>query len=441
MEEERRTHELSKQIQQEREQEELAKIAGKSSQLDRGIDWMYNHGQECAKEDAVKEQEEYLLGKRIGSTSFAAGDFATAVDGAEGVNKVLAEQEKHLAEGQHDSKPAAVWTEPSVAEKNESFRQRMEDPMYAVTLKAREMERAMANKAKLYEKVTGKTAVVVDKEEEKSRRKKDKKKKHKKRLRRRHEEDLTSDSDSYSYRRSSKRRRSRSPTSYIRSDDKEKEHHRKRRSRSPERRRDHDRHSYRERNMDSYDSRDLHYHTSRHYNAVRKSPTRRDYDNDYPRSHRPHDRDSDGRDHSQTMNNARKDEYEQARKYGLQGGSIGNVHDLGPNAEIMRRKREEREAEKKQRESAGRSRQMTPEERAAALREMQRNAHSRREHVNDRSKDHSHNDVDERRARGGGSFLNDMKREAHGIDGTGLSMCDRIQQNRHTNQRSHESFL
>ena len=89
-----KTQELAKQIQQEREQEELEKISGKKGpKLDRGIDWMYQGPTgELAKEDSERKAEEFLLGKEFVGEGATQGDFDNG-DQDQGINTVLRQQE------------------------------------------------------------------------------------------------------------------------------------------------------------------------------------------------------------------------------------------------------------------------------------------------------------------------------------------------------------
>ena len=195
-----KAQELAKQIQQEREQEELDKIAGKSSgsRMDRGIDWMY-HGHEkeseIAKQDAAKKSEEYLLGKEFVPDT-VKGDLAAAAEETQGMNAVVTtastqQSTDNLEDG--ESKPPA-WSEPSVAERNEAFRMRHEDPMFAVTHQQVQKKQEFEKKKELFERVTGKTAITISKEErakldEDRRERKRKHKKRHKREHKRHEKD------------------------------------------------------------------------------------------------------------------------------------------------------------------------------------------------------------------------------------------------------------
>mmetsp|Transcript_14112 Transcript_14112/g.19763 ORF Transcript_14112/g.19763 Transcript_14112/m.19763 type:complete len:192 (-) Transcript_14112:134-709(-) len=143
-----KTKELAKQIQQEKEQEELDRIAGKkSNQLDRGIDWMYQGGTgEAAKEEAAKTAEEYLLGKEYVPEGAGKGGDFTANENT-GINTVLknaaapppALEQKHAADTTEAPADNQLYDEgPSVSDRNEQFRMRHEDPMFNVSQRQKE---------------------------------------------------------------------------------------------------------------------------------------------------------------------------------------------------------------------------------------------------------------------------------------------------------------
>lgn len=210
-----KTKELARQIQQEREQDELDRIAGKkSNRLDRGIDWMYQGGSgEAAEEDAKRAAEEFLLGKEYVSEGASKGGDFTSFDNS-GINAVLASADappshnEHIDGGESAAVSAAAYAEasadaseaapaydegPSVADRNESFRLRLEDPMFLVSQKQSEKKTQIAKKKALYERVVGvdestsDRRSIEDREERKRHRKRDKEsKKDRKRDRKHH---------------------------------------------------------------------------------------------------------------------------------------------------------------------------------------------------------------------------------------------------------------
>ena len=146
-----KTKELAKQIQQEREQEELDKISGKKSgRLDRGIDWMYQGGGGAlAKEDAERKAEEFLLGKEYVGEGATQGDFDNG-DQDQGIHSVLKQDgPDHSSEpsisaaaplSAASNQASSSMMEPSVKDRNEDFRMRLEDPMFLVNQKQHEKE-------------------------------------------------------------------------------------------------------------------------------------------------------------------------------------------------------------------------------------------------------------------------------------------------------------
>ena len=133
--------------------------------------------------------------------------------------------------------------------------------------------------------------------------------------------------------------------------------------------------------------------------------------------------------------------------YGLQGNSSISRHDdLGPNRQLLDRKRQERDSERRRaRETASNRRRMTEEERAAALQAMERDASKRDELLNQAVAakiSHNQEDEDEHAAPSSGkaSFLQDMAEQTHGIRDGG-SLASRVAQKRHTNQKLSDDFL
>jgi hypothetical protein len=109
---------------------------------------------------------------------------------------------------------------------------------------------------------------------------------------------------------------------------------------------------------------------------------------------------------------------------------------------LLKRKREEREADRRRVQEAGLRRHRTPEERAAALRAMEQDAVNRERN---RTQQHSQRQCGEdngHQERGQATFLTDLTKRAHGIQGDhNVSLSERLRQNRNTNQRAHDSFL
>lgn len=115
---------------------------------------------------------------------------------------------------------------------------------------------------------------------------------------------------------------------------------------------------------------------------------------------------------------------------------------MGPNRQLLERKRQELESERRRiRETASTRRRMTPEERAAELRAMEQNASKRDEFLNRAVAAKSQGmDDDHAPSSGKASFLQDMAERTHGIRDGG-SLAKRVAQNRHTNQKLSDGFL
>lgn len=440
--EQQKTKELAKQIQQEREQEELDKIAGKkSSTLDRGIDWMYQHGShtEVAKEDAAKKQEEFLLGKDFVAGDTATGDFDNG-DQTAGIHNVMAHQEQPAQQEQQVSH-----YEPSVKDRNESFRMRIEDPMFAVSRQQYDKEQKHDQIKALYERVVGNAAADSDDSAgDSGRGKKERKRNKKKRSSR--------DKDHHRKRKKSRHSRNRSP-SYERHRSGTNSSRRDRRSPSLSVS-DNSRHSYQDSHRHSRRQEDRsHRRFSREEDDHdRHSSGRReviDDDKRYGHSSRERTRfqgEESGRNHDARQNDSRKKEgYGLKRATATSSSSTTitrNTKELGPNQELLEKKRQERETERRRiRDTASSRRRTTGEERARALREMQDDARKRDERARRTSGMRRHNE-EETPSRQGASFLTDMTKQTHGIAGnSSVSLSERLRQNIHTNQRSHESFL
>ena len=148
--EDAKTKELAEQIQLEREQEELERIAdgngkNKKQRLDRGINWMYEEGGGAAlrEELEAKKAEEFLLGKAFVDTSIPAQS-ATSAGGLDAAISNVSSRAKTDNNGDHNEEQIVLNTnnyddprnnsvlEESAFDRNEDFRLRYEDPMYAV---------------------------------------------------------------------------------------------------------------------------------------------------------------------------------------------------------------------------------------------------------------------------------------------------------------------
>lgn len=474
-----KTKELAKQIQQEREQEELEKISGKKGpKLDRGIDWMYQGTTgELAKEDAERKAEEFLLGKEYIPEGATHGDFDNG-DQDQGINSILKKQQEEAVKPTINGN--ALDLEPSVKDRNEDFRLRVEDPMFFVSQKQREKVIQHDKTKALYERVVGyeeddhRVNTKITKETTMKERKRHKK--HKKSKARKRDRDHDDDSsDSYSseddnLKHRHRRRRSRDRDSSRRkrhqrssSNDRDRSHRshddRDLRKDRGDRRYPEDNRSSRKRRHESdsdYDGKDSKANSRRHDNRHRSEDDDRDYDRrrrrhddirdhqDYHRhSHQSHDK-HDRRPYSKSPSPDRHDK--KMEGYGLKGASLTvDPNDLGPSRDLLQKKREEREMERRKiREAASTRRPRTEAERAKALEEMQANARKREESRLSGPKKiyEDDEDNDARASKGEAGFIKDVTRQTYGIVGEGgQSLSSRVAQNRHTNQRMSDSFL
>lgn len=525
-----KTRELARQIQQEREWEELDKITGRTSVVkDRGIDWMYqgatNHG-EVARQDAERRAEEYLLGKEFVGEGGVRGDFDDG-NQKDGIHNVLSsnpaaasraetappppallrrEQGPQYEDGTSTWGPDAMASEPSVHDRNESFRLRVEDPMYMVSQKRREKESKIEKAKALYERVVGTVDDTANDtvaaaagfssrrdghsdinrngeddslghdSRKRKRSKKDRKRRERgkrpppsppsSRHRERHRSERGSDSDSDLYHDKRRRRRSRS------------------RSRSNERDRKRRRSRYRDESSGGSKSSDNSYEKSRHDSYHVGGSRRFDEERSHGRYRRQHnDRDRVDRHYAGHTRREREEssferqnsgcgyngdshvsrdmskpspgrprstqgDLKRSEGYGLQGAHAPPVvHglDLGPNKELLQRKREERDNERRRiHETASTRRRSTEKEREQALYEMKEDARKRERRIGRHA---SHRQTDEGKAgpptsERNPSFLNDITKQTHGIcSQSSSSLAARVAQNRHTNQRLDDSFL
>jgi flagellum-specific peptidoglycan hydrolase FlgJ len=117
--------------------------------------------------------------------------------------------------------------------------------------------------------------------------------------------------------------------------------------------------------------------------------------------------------------------------------------ELGPDRQLLERKRREKEDSRQQAREKANRRRMTEDERAEAVRAMQMDASRRDEFLNQAvaSKKHDHDEIHSTNEKSSAAFLQDMAAQTHGIrDGT-TSLASRVAQRRHTNQRPNDDFL
>jgi len=173
--EEAKTRELTRQLQQERETDEVHRLAGRPIQridrLDRGIDWMYQSGGPAGVEQRKKEEaEEYLLGKEYNPAQVKTGDFAATTGLDHVIQSVHHKTELPLTDASASlrivdrgamnsssnnitNKSSFSTHEDNKLDWNESFSRRYEDPMYMVEQKKVEREAEMKKRQLLLQRV------------------------------------------------------------------------------------------------------------------------------------------------------------------------------------------------------------------------------------------------------------------------------------------------
>ena len=439
--EETKIKELAKQIQQEREEDELNHMAGtKRSRLDRGIDWMYQgsagagSGEKHAYEEEQQEKdaEDFLLGKEYNHQNVKSGDFCKVEETAVGVAAIVNNASSAAAETEAPFQPvrptpptqttnsAAAGPEDESQKWNQDFRLKLEDPMFMVSQRKKEKERDEQRKRDLFERV---------KKEEKpsTKRRKD---------RRGSNPPLDGDGSESSHRRDRKRRkkkhkrkhhrrkqsRSRSRSHTSRDDEDSRNEHQYSRTRSS--RRD-DRRS-RRRTMSPSRSRSYSHspdssrpRSGRRYHSTRRSgrdrspsyERSRSRDSGGPHRYRSHQRRSRSRSKSnhserniykrgeapkrrnQVENGPRSEQQSrgsQSNGRPVSNDSAGHSRSLGPDPKLLAKKRQEKEAARNRYRRQGSSRvadehegrshhsKLSREERNAAIRDMQSDAGSRR---------------------------------------------------------------
>jgi len=457
--------ELAKQIQLEREEEELIRISGKkSNRLDRGIDWMYQGGPKSdgnptafEEEQKEKEQEDYLMGKEFNPSSVKKGDLATA-ESSVGVNMVLT----RAAEG--------TIIDPSLVEKerterddvqdwNSNFHLRHEDPMFSVEQQRKEMNEHNEKKQRLFERVNNEDESERGKRTGRDRADR-KRRKSDKRRRSRHDRDNDEDDRDrgerkrhQKERRRESRRRSHSPES----DDSRRDRRGRKHRHSKSRRHCSNSRSVSRSRSPGDNSRNGGHCASRRRNrsASRSSSRSRSRDRDgykgrHTETYSRHKRSSDEKPSPYSSNEV-KDKLSSGKQYGLVGVSSSkpiSTSDLGPDQALLEKKRKEKEDARRGRygrnsggdRDSGGKRPISERERQNTLKEMQADASARSGHISNASRKSNaelyEEEIERRRDGSGGnnaSFIQDATRKSHQLD-----MSSRASQNRNKYQRGKE---
>lgn len=336
--------------------------------MDTGIDWMYQGSAEVKGEQDKREAEEYLLGKEFtgvsSSTKHLVGEFAESAR----------DEELFLKQRTTGYQDQTNTSQNEVAEANEEFARRMEDPMYLVSQRQKEKLDDFHKKRLQFEKVIGVQ--------------------HKSKVKKTKRSEVVSD-----YRSSHKKKK------------KQKRHRKRSRSRS--------------RSHSTSRSRSTERHTQ---------SRRRSHHNDRSRYSHYKRYDYDKYSVSQERQKKHSDSFEQTASrekrsgYGLQGSSSRqlNTHDIGPDRHALERKRKENESSN--RHHRKQSRALSVEEKERQLKAMQIDAQKRDIHVENllrmKKNDNDHN------VSGKALFLSDVASQANNI-----SMKDRLASKRHSIQK------
>jgi len=451
-----KANQLAREIQQEREAEELNRIAGKNSLKDRGIEWMYHEGtsNELAKECAAKKAEEYLMGKEY------VGEVETRGDSHDGnqkggiynkLNKTVSVGIQQQETGKKEMYPAAV---NSVQYRNENFRMKIEDPMFLFSQKEREKKNIRLKSEALYHRVVGSededqngnyesslssTGKNKSKKEKKRKGKKHQKKRKKKSSRHRCEYD---ERQSLSHCRKRRRHTYERPANQSRSSSYDRHEEL---SRGEKRGYDSSSDSSHNRRHRSYDYKDTRKNFYFQNNGKREFLSKREENrmgDRYSSYSTPEKEEPNIKNSSERVVRPGKVEV-----YGLKGALLGNLanRDIGPCKNLILKKREEQQDQRTRNLRISRSRKkMTDDERTSALLQMKVDARKREIAMDKQPPYRDRNNDDEMKSasKNGASFLNKISTRVNGITAEKHpSLSSRVSQNRHTNQRLHHSFL
>lgn len=149
--EESRVQELQRQIQLDREQEEMNRITGqdkKRESIDKGIDWMYSEG--GGMKTAEDLNEEFLLGKKFTNRDFLQQEATTSNNTTkqhEGTMDIILDSvaenpllsslnssgtQKNFLSNEKNQVQRDTNDEDDAMARNREFHLRYEDPMYMV---------------------------------------------------------------------------------------------------------------------------------------------------------------------------------------------------------------------------------------------------------------------------------------------------------------------
>lgn len=446
--EEIKIKELAKQIQKEREEEELNRISGKkSNRLDRGIDWMYQGGPRSdgkpsayEEEQRKKEQEDYLLGKEFNPDNAKKGDLAVA-ESTVGVNMVLTRASENRVDDVQVAKEKIHQNDEQ--DWNSNFHLRHEDPMFFVEQQRKAQIEHQEKKQRLFEKVNDDEGHYEKADEGRHGDRENYRRRGRDREEDRGRITYSSESEERKHRRKEKKKRHRSSRKRrerSRSHSSELRYERKyRKGDDLERKK-----SRRDKNKQRHRARHRHCSRSRSRSA----------DGSY--RGKSHDQDLQTKENIAMSHGTTSSQ--NGKSYGLIGSTVPIcTSDLGPDKMLLAKKIQEREEAKNRCTNGGGSmkrknnngydnRKMTREEREKALEDMQAGASARIKHISKSqlvsNSDLYEDEIKRRRERGAAStnFLNDIARQSHGID-QDMSLASRVSQHRNKSQRNHDDHF
>lgn len=403
--------ELAREIQQERDAEELNRIAGKNITVkDRGINWMYQGSKtdiEIAKQDAAKRAEGFLLGKEFVGHSAVQGELHDdnlkgSIHNAVHETNVIRNSNDNgkfhggcdggrngQNRGECDNLKSSSGLVNDAHDRNEDFRLRVEDPIYHVNQKRRESQNKHEQVNMLYERVVGtrrdgngSSSGFESRDDYESSIRKSKRKRQKK-DRRDRDQDLGRKKKRKKYFRKSSHKYERCGSNK----------HNQRRRRCRSRSHSYSRSRSRSCSSDRHQSKYYDMHDELDYRDKKQkkwykseNPAFSGRGTKYCRKHCYQDEIYLFDCNSKTLTDEERRRNEENPKkidgYGLMTASsaekISNKYDIGPNEELLRKKREDVKRLKVQKRSIGRARkQLTKQQRERAIQEMQTNAHKR----------------------------------------------------------------
>ncbi len=407
----------------------------------RGIDWMYQ-GAASKSEQRKAEEEDYLLGKEYNPSNVKTGDLAVGNESV-GMTKIVesVDNRSEFSANQFG--------------RNEGFHLKHEDPMFLVNQTRREKEKLQRKKKELFD-----TAASSMRGEKRNKSRRSDKRRKSKREARERSYSLSSSDEEEERRRRRKKKDKKKKRKRRRSYSSDSED-------SKNRRRKYKKHGHRDRSISRSRGSSPETKSRKHkYGAVKDRSSRRDRSQSYDRNHEftREENGSERNDCNEKNNNsserssegndkgAKQSSTAPTKAYGLisVGRSVAcsrkESGSLGPDEELLAKKRQQEEEVRNQNRKRGRNHngtQMSQEERAAALEAMKSDANERGAYLSKASstkKVDLHDEEIQRRVREGSkevsSFVQDMVMEANGNN---LSMSEYVARNKNSIQKASDN--